>query len=347
MIYNEPKKLKEKFSPFRIAWLFPDSTCDTNPSNRLRRYQLSDYFNSLGDFYPSESFRAGISGYLKDKPADMIGLLEKFDVVVIFNVAAYDAELVKLLKAKGKIVIFDHCENIFGLGAEDDIMRNVSAITCCSSFLAEKTESYLHSNLGIDKPIFVVSDPIDNSVISSRAKFFNSSWNPPKSWGNTALIMGMGANVQYVLPFLDGLCKKTGYDMLILTEEGFTFPYTTKVWNVDSWISYALQCTIALCYHDINQFPAKGNIKVTNPMSIGLPVIAPSMASYREAITDGYDGFIADTEEDWIKDMEALKDPDLRRTIGMRARYKVLTKYGMDKIALDYLSMIGYLKSSK
>lgn len=339
MIYNSPSDWSKKntgirFSPFKIAWLFPDGSYE-NPSNRLRRYQINNYFNNL-ETIQSKTFVAGEGNYLEGSPSAMCEFLEKFDVVVIFNVASYDAELSKLLVSKGKIVVFDHCENIFGLGAEDEIMRSVSAITCCSSSLADNTERYLHSNLGIDKPIFVIHDPVDNSAIPNLIDYALPT--------NRALIMAMGANVQYVFPFLEGLCKKTDYEIFIITERGFNFPYSTKIWGIHNWAMFAATCSIALCYHDIYQFPAKGNVKVTNPMSIGLPVIAPPMNSYMEAITNGYDGFISDTEEGWIKNMEALKDPNLRRAVGIRAHRSAFEKYGVDKIALDYLTMIGILK---
>jgi hypothetical protein len=328
--------------PLYIAWLFPDGSYD-NPSNRLRRHQISDYFNCLGQTVKSETFIKqpwSSSGYLVDSPAQMCQTLERFDVVVIFNVANYDAELIRLLRAKNKVVIFDHCENIFGLGAEDEIMKNVSAITCCSNVLADKTEKYL---LGSTTPIFIIPDPVDNVVLQNPNTAFNFRHNRP----DRALIMGMGANVQYVLPFLEVLCKKTGYEILIMTEKGFPFPYPTLEWNLNSWVHEAIVCSIALCFHDINQFPAKGNIKVTNPMSIGLPVIAPPMESYLDAITTGFDGFIARTEEDWIKYMEELKDPNLRTVIGIRARASAFAKYGMDKVALDYLAMAGQLRSMR
>jgi hypothetical protein len=261
------------------------------------------------------------------------GVLLNFDVIVFFNIGTYDEALCKILRDNNKVIIFDHCENIFGLGSEDAIMGYASAITCCSKALADLTDQYL-SQRGIEKNIFVIRDPLDDSSPLPIA--------PLKK--NTALIMGMGGNVRYVLPTLEPICEKAGYQILILSEAGLSCSsiHNYKIWSPYTWIEDACLCSVALCYHNEAQFPAKGNVKVTTPMSLGIPVLASPVASYKEAICDT-NGFICENEGDWVKRLIELKNPIFRHFMGRRARQKALSEYSTDKIGLDYLSMIFYL----
>ena len=158
--------------------------------------------------------------------------------------------------------------------------------------------------------------------------------------------MGMGANVQYVMPTLEKYCAEAGYKIMLLTETGFTYPrHQVEYWTPYTWIDHALKCSVALCFHNIDQFPAKGNVKVTTPMSVGLPVIACPIDSYKEAIDHGYDGFIAYKDSDWVEHLNFLKDKGKRNMMGLRARQSAITKYSTMKIALDYIAMINYLQS--
>jgi glycosyltransferase involved in cell wall biosynthesis len=330
-IYFQPaEELKGKISPlsFRVAWLFPQADL-LNPSNRLRRYQISRYLNSI-PYIESENFY----DYTKEKMSDMIAKLQAFDVIVFFSISMFDQDLCRYLSEAKKIIIFDHCENIFGLGSEDAIMGWTSAITCCSTALAKLTEKYLTAK-GCSKPIFVIRDPLDDLAPLPQASL-------QRDW---ALVMGMGGNVNYVLPNLESECDRAGYRIMILSEPGLSFPskHIYKIWSPYSWIEDASMCSVALCCHDVARFPAKGNVKVTTPMSLGIPVIASPVESYVEAMEDRHSGYITWYTDDWWKRLTELKNPQIRYSMGLRARQRALANYSTEKIGLDYLSMLYYL----
>jgi hypothetical protein len=329
-IYHQPaEELKGKAlpGPFKIAWLFPQADL-LNPSNRLRRYQISKYLSKLHGIY-SENF------YDYTKIPGLRNLLLNFDVIVLFNIGQFDQDLSRFLSENHKTIIFDHCENIFGLGCEDAVMGWASAITCCSTALANLTEKYLQQK-GLNHRIFVIKDPLDDLYPLPIAPLDK----------DIALVMGMGGNVQYVLPILEPACERAGYKILILSEPGFPFSskHIYKVWSPYTWIEDVCSCSVALCCHDENKFPAKGNVKVTIPMSLGLPVIASPVEAYKEAVDHTYNGFISD---DWEKRLIELKNPFLKHIMGLRARQKVLSNYSTEKIGLDYLSMIYHLQSQE
>jgi len=329
-IYYQPaEELKEKVfpGPIRIAWLFPRADL-LNPSNRLRRYQISKYLNKVINIY-SENF------YDYTKIDGLRNQLLNFDVIVFFNIEQFDQDLSRFLNESHKVIIFDHCENIFGLGSEDAVMGWASAITCCSTALARLTENYLQQK-GLNQRIFVIRDPLDDLYPLPQAPLNT----------NIALVMGMGGNVQYVLPTLEPVCEQTGYRIMILSEPGFPFSskHIYKVWSPYSWVEDACRCSVALCCHDAVRFPAKGNVKVTTPMSLGIPIIASPIEAYKEAVDHLNTGYIADGPEDWEKRLLDLKETDIKYSMGFRARQRAMANYSTEKIGLDYLTMLYYLQ---
>ena len=330
-MYQPTEDLKNgTLMSFSIAWLFPHANLALDPSNRLRRYQISNYLNNLtGIVTQSKNF------FFYGKKENLKEELLNFDVIVFFNINELDLQLMSFLNEQGKITIFDHAENIFGLGHEDAIMRAVTAITCCSNNLAQRTYNYLVETYHIEKPIFVIRDPIEDSALDNHAYPHGD---------NLALVMGMGANVQYVMPTLERYCVAADYKMMLLTEAGFSYPrHRVEYWTPYSWINHALECSVALCFHNGDQFPAKGNVKVTTPMSLGLPVIACPIDAYTEAISNGNTGFIASHGEDWVRALNLLKNKGFRSLLGMRAKRAAITRYSTEQISLDYLSMIAHL----
>ena len=73
----------------------------------------------------------------------------------------------------------------------------------------------------------------------------------------------------------------------------------------------------------------KSENRLTLNMSAGLPVIATPIPAYEKIIEHGVNGFFAHSRDDWRACLEALRDPDLRCTMGERARASVSEKYSM------------------
>ena len=74
---------------------------------------------------------------------------------------------------------------------------------------------------------------------------------------------------------------------------------------------------------------SKSQLKIFEAGLVETPTVASDTASYREAIIDGADGFLARTEQDWLHSLEKLvQSPELRRTMGRAARDRALADFG-------------------
>jgi glycosyltransferase involved in cell wall biosynthesis len=73
---------------------------------------------------------------------------------------------------------------------------------------------------------------------------------------------------------------------------------------------------------------SKSEIKFSGAGIFEIPTVAVKNQTFSEAISDGIDGFIAETKEEWIEKLEKLiVDENLRKKMGRKAREKVLMNY--------------------
>ncbi len=87
----------------------------------------------------------------------------------------------------------------------------------------------------------------------------------------------------------------------------------------------------------------KSENRLTMKMSLGLPVIATPIPSYRPVVVHGENGFFAESADDWKACLEALRNPELRRRMGSRARDSVTQAYSMDAQAKKLISVLSDL----
>ena len=86
--------------------------------------------------------------------------------------------------------------------------------------------------------------------------------------------------------------------------------------------------------------------KLTQMMSAALPLVAGPLPAYKDIITQGNDGFIAHTREDWLSALNLLKDQNYRGLIGRNARKRVELEYSLESQVRKLVSLFNYLRLS-
>lgn len=90
-----------------------------------------------------------------------------------------------------------------------------------------------------------------------------------------------------------------------------------------------------------SQYEGQG-IVVLEAMACGIPVVFMKDGVGPELITHGEDGLLCDTRDPASVAsaiLEALSSPDLRRSLGERARQKVLERFSLDRTTLENISL--------
>ncbi len=297
-------------------WLLSGKADDTNGSYRIRRKSIHSTIPSsrLLEYYQQHRFN------------ELIELIKNYNVFVFMNFSLIDLNLMIILRNMHKVVVFDHCENIWGYPYQHECMQAATIITCCSTVLAQETEKHGY------KSIVVIPDAIeqpkqikqDYSSIKLKAGFF-----------------GMGGNSWLVTSWLKDTIEQAGYELVNCTE----WPNATIKWDLNTWQDEMFKCDVILCPQRVDIQPAKSNNKVTQAMAMGLPVICSPLQAYKEVVSHGQNGYIANTLQEWKECLELLKDENKRKEIGTEAT-KNLDLYSLKSVSTTWQKIMTELLQS-
>jgi len=299
---------------------------------------LSPYVNQIDEptfRYRTENVIKGLQNRGWD--ADLLQDPSKdFEVGIIHCFSSLKNAL--KMRRKSKILIYDINDNLFFL--EDDYM--------CSRFLAQISDLVICASqylmrryYPLNKNCFWIPDFVDTGCNSDKNREIVGS----KREELIVVWMGHWDNVRYLekvsVPLV-ALSEKHNVVLKIITSEWGDSGYSdieklkgwmpsVKIhfvkWSLETYLSELIHSDIAVAPLFNNEFcKSKSENKLISYMGVGLPVVASPIISYENIVRDGYNGFLAESAEEWQEKLEKLFiSRDLRKFIGEKG--KRITKY--------------------
>ena len=301
-----------------IYWYCPPSVTQSfknpidNPSFRLRCWHIHNKL--VKDGYSS-------------KIVDNISLINDPDVVVLMSFGDQEYMLAKQVTDWGKTVIHDYSENIRDIPILEETKKLCKYIVCCSTYLGkEESKNYK------DK-VVVIKDPIEEKPIEHNRSYARDKLK--------VVWAGMSGNAPFVSTYIKPMIENIGMEYVEISNR----PEANHYWD-DNWYFHMASCDIAICPQMHWYFPAKSNVKVTTALSLGLPVVCSPIQSYLEIIENGFNGYVAESLEDWEIYLNNLKNYNLRYNFIDRSNIK-LKKYRLDYIYKQWLDLFKSCVSKK
>jgi glycosyltransferase involved in cell wall biosynthesis len=96
----------------------------------------------------------------------------------------------------------------------------------------------------------------------------------------------------------------------------------------------------------VSWWQVKSENRLTMKMAMGLPVIASPVPAYKDVISQGDNGYLAESREEWMKCLDLLRDPDRRAAIGRRARDSVIQRYSKAEQARKLLAALQWVREA-
>jgi glycosyltransferase involved in cell wall biosynthesis len=85
----------------------------------------------------------------------------------------------------------------------------------------------------------------------------------------------------------------------------------------------------------------KCGYKILQYMGVGAAVVASDVGANNQIVTSGENGFLARTEDEWVKSIATLiESVELRQTFGVRGRELVEHKYSLEHFANVYVELL-------
>ena len=83
-------------------------------------------------------------------------------------------------------------------------------------------------------------------------------------------------------------------------------------------------------------------------MSLGIPVVCSSVGANRQIIQDGVNGFLAESEDDWIRKLSlVIENQEFRQKMGLAGRKTVEEKYSLKVNSPIFLKVLKSVYDKK
>lgn len=236
---------------------------------------------------------------------------------------------------KNKMTYFEKKQYEKGVGEE--ILKDpyVKVCSTTTTYLAKILEGY-------DKKVFINKNKISNHEVELAENILESV--PSKNDGNIKLgyFSGTASHNKDFATITDALLKimeKYPQTKLLLAGpldiEGRLNKFNDRIIRLpfvsrDKHYLHVHQANISLAPLEIGvpYCESKSEIKFSGAGILKVPTVAAATQTFKEAIEDGVDGFVASTNQEWFDKIEKLiLDERLRKEMGEKAREKALTKY--------------------
>jgi glycosyltransferase involved in cell wall biosynthesis len=121
-----------------------------------------------------------------------------------------------------------------------------------------------------------------------------------------------------------------------------------RAWNNDDVYSWAREFDIGIMpLEDSELHRTKEPLKVKEYMAAALPMVLSPVGYNMQVVSDGEQGFFADSDPEWEERLTRLvADVDLRREMGSNGRRLVLEKYDLSRM-LDELAAMFHLLAGR
>jgi len=339
-----------------MVFTFNPSTCWTA---KYRMYPFCKYLESTGSFrftycpLPWEyeglvGLKWHRKGLLMLKRIAQILLGKTYDALILHRqLFPSGSDLMEgLLEAINRPIVFDFSDAIFTLPVHfrfnnwnsDPVLvrelRKVPRVISMSSYVTAGNDYLKDYALRYNEHVEVVPTPIDTVWFKPRPSCRRSSERTVIGW------LGTAGNLYYlkqIEPALQRLSKR--YDILlrVICSSEFSMesvPVETIPWYESTELEELADFDIGIMpLTDDEWTRGKCGSKLLKYMSMGIPSVASPVGISRRIISDGQNGFLASTQEEWYEKLSILiEDDELGIQFSRNGRRTVEEEYSYDAV---------------
>ncbi|MBH9538458.1 glycosyltransferase family 4 protein [Novosphingopyxis sp. YJ-S2-01] len=146
-------------------------------------------------------------------------------------------------------------------------------------------------------------------------------------------------------PVLQELARRLDYKLVVIGNFEWSLPgvdLEVLTWSREEEVSQMQRLDIGLYpLPDDDWVLGKAGLKVIQYMAFGIPSVSSSIGTAVYQVTDGVDGYLVRTDEEWLDVLERLcRDRGERERTGAAARAKAVKYYSREATGARYLAVL-------
>lgn len=271
-----------------------------------------------------------------------------FDVIVIQRLNPYITQVLKRAKKLGIKVIYETDDDFLDLssdnpsynyimGNKDNIQKvieNADVITTSTPELADRLKKAGRKNVEIIKN-YHTNNIVSFKPFKQRETIKIGYFGTFTHSDDLEMIHNVILRVKDILSDRDIEFEIVGISNneseWYLTKQLPYYPMSASTFT--KWLHREVDWDIGIApLTNTNFNKCKSELKYIEYTALGIPTVASNLNSYSEAITDGVDGFLANTEDEWVnKLLQLIQNPELRKNIVKNARENILENYSLNE----------------
>lgn len=285
---------------------------------------------------------AGLSAVFKSLRVICLGF--KYDTIFISNVLL-PLHLEKMIQASNKNIVYDFCDALYAGYDAKYIARDpvrmllgrfgktwLSRMLKISRHVLVENEQNKQFASRFCQNVSVITGPVDTERYVPRQSEKSDSSNTVIGWIGSPSTTPYLESLENIFRSLCGSYPNLVIELVGAAElkiEGV--PVAVKKWGFESEVNDLQNFDIGIMPLPDNEWTrGKGGYKLLQYMACGIPCVASPVGVNTDLIQDGFNGFLARNEEEWIEKLSLLiENPDLRRKMGERGRVIAEEKYSV------------------
>ena len=189
-----------------------------------------------------------------------------------------------------------------------------------------------------------ISSSIDVNRFTPKNNYQNKN-KPTVGWTGT---FSSKEYLELLTPVFLKLAKKIEFKLRIIGNFKYSLPgidLEVIQWTKENEVKDLQGIDIGVYPLPINDWVlGKSGLKALQYMSFGLPTVATHVGTTPKIIQHLENGMLVKSEDDWVKALEMLiSQPQLRESLGKKARETILMSYSIEVIGELYLKVINDL----
>ncbi|HRH44216.1 MAG TPA: glycosyltransferase [Pyrinomonadaceae bacterium] len=279
-----------------------------------------------------------------------LSALRKYDAIFIYRAAAMvgPALIERIIKLLHKPIIFDFDDAIFLTHTHeanklfgwakfakktDAICRLSTSVTVGNAWLAEYARKH-------NKNVTIIPSSVDTDFFVPMEK--ETRQKVIVGWTGSSTSQ---THLEMYVPLLREISQKLPIELHVHSDRSPNLedvPFVWHKWSADTEVEIISDFDIGIMpMPDDEWSQGKCSMKALLYMSLGVPTVCSDIGMNREVVSNGENGFLAKTNEDWFEAIKTLvENKGLRQKMGEKSRQTVVENYSMKKCAKLFAKVV-------